>query len=664
MLPPTLSSKAPLLLCLLLLSSMMIVMPACAQNKLSLTASDRISNRPNDLWKYYMHGCVDHFATPVDLEDLIDSTQSQVTWIDDPIRNPYKQSHGKAILVASKKQDFITLAKPLFTVKNKSDANRKLRVYFWMKGINAGMREDVWKAPNIALIHKDANGKTLKTDGTRLHTVGDFDWHCYYIDTHVHKRTQNIYLQLTNKVRGKAAFTGISYEWVTPQNSFSINDKQDPITGSTAPNVYMDELPSHVQSKRGSRYPWHFLKGVKAIPDMVGQQYDIVTAQGLKHYFQDHPHTLQPYHRHHAIMYLPGMFYKGSVGKAKVGGNLWPDPDPNWIENFAKPFLAEQDPKTGYWRTIHGLNMGLTFHYANMLFRYYSPARSDRERRINSTFQIGLKYIPYANNIIDSTLAMQSHTPDGKLAAWGRSAYRYTQNPDDDDHKCDFGTTWDAIYLLRIAEHNPEVDEQRKAKIYQAIKAAYGYLLKHNVLPEGTWKLRDSHEHPTRSSYMAGLIEDSHWLEWRVDPTMAPPAVRFKNAMLHVDFKDSNHQSVRLFAVPENFDLSQLDETHMIGIIQKTGHLASEMDPYVGVKYIRQAGQAMWGIDTKMPDKSHWRYQRYTYWKLRKIRGDLIVTIDSKPLKLPEIDQTKMDLYVTASNWYGEQSKPLRVVKP
>ena len=109
MLPQTLSFKASLWLCLLFLSSMIISMPACAQNNLSLTASDRTTNRPSDLWKYYMHGCVDHFATPVKIDSLIDSTQqSQVNLIEDPISNPYKQSNGKAILVVSKKHDSVT----------------------------------------------------------------------------------------------------------------------------------------------------------------------------------------------------------------------------------------------------------------------------------------------------------------------------------------------------------------------------------------------------------------------------------------------------------------------------------------------------------------------------------------------------------------------------
>lgn len=635
-----------------------MTIPACAQTKLQLTETDRISNRPADLWQYYMHGCVDHFATPVDLENLTDSSQlSNVT-----INTPYKHFSGKAITVDGKGKEKITLDKPIDLDLR---PNQKLRLYVWMKGENAGMREDIWKAPNFGIVLKNAKGKTLRSSDTRYHTVGDFDWHCYHLDTHIHKNTAAIYLTFSNVVRGKASFTSISYEWVNKTNDLSVNDQQDPITGSCAPNVYKDELPSHVQSDRGTRYPWAFLKGVNAIGALTGQQYDITTQVGLKHYFQDHPHTLQPYHRHHSIMYLPSLYRNGKDTKAdNIDQTLWPNPYDGWIDDFAQLLLEEQDSDTGYWRTIHGLNMGLTFHYANMLFRYYSPQRTDRPLRTNS-LHIGLKYIPHANNIIDTTLMMQAHTDDGKLAAWNRSAYRYTTDPDSDDHNCDFGTTWDAIYLLRIAALNPEVDEQRKAKVYDAIKAAYGYLLKHNIQNDGTWKLKDKDPHPTRSSYMYGLIEDSHWLEWRIDPNITTPTVKRVGNTIHATFTNPEHNSIRIFTVPEGFDLSQLDETHMVGIIQNTGHHPSNMDPYIGMQAIRAGGKAMWGLDNSMPDEDHWRYQRYTYWKIRKLSANLLSTTDAKAITLPtESLKPNMRLYATAANWYGEQSKPFLIPNP
>lgn len=638
MYPTALPDKGLLCVCLMFCSILVMSVNASGQSSLGLTADNRTVNRPPDLWQYFMHGCVDQFASPVAWDTLIDPAKDHVRLVDDPIRNPYKHSASKALVVDAHKQDHITLSRPLPLPTTDAIGNRDLRVYFWMKGINAGMREDVWKAPNIALILKDSKGKILKRDATKLHTVGDFDWHCYYTDVNLHPRTKNVYLQMENKVRGKALFSSISVEWVNQANVFSTNDKQDPITGSCAPNVYKDELPSHVQSVRGTRYPWHFLKGVKVIPAMTDQQYDVVSLDGLTHYFQDHPHTLQPYHRHHSIMYLPGLYYRGKDEKADNGQTLWPDPQPDWIDQFAKLLMAEQDPKTGYWRTIHGLNMGLTFHYSNMLFRYHSPRRSDRPLRTNPTFQIGIKSIPHANHIIDTTLGMQAHTDDGKLAAWNRSAYRFTTEPDKESSNCDFGTTWDAIYLLRIAELNPEVGQAHKDKIYQSIKTAFGYVLNHNILPDGTWKLKDTDKYPTRSSYMYGLIEDSHWLEWRIDPNLPQPNVTLNDNTLSVQFTDPQINSVRVYAVPKGFDIAKLNETNMIGIIQKTGHVAAQMDPFIGQAHINQAGKAMWGISTDMPSPDDWRYERYFWWKLRKLSKDLQVTTDAASLQLPALD--------------------------
>lgn len=651
------------MLSIYLLLGCVLIMPetVSAQSSYTPTDQDRISNRPAELWKYYMHGCVDTFATPVSLDQLVDPAVDKFRFTKETMDNPYRQFTGKVVSVEGWKKDTITFSKP-FLVTDSTMVNKKLRVYCWMRGKNAGMREDVWKAPNFGLIFKDDQDKTIKSGHTSFHTVGDFDWHCYYMDAYVHPRTSKILLQLKNQVRGLAYFSHLSWEWVTPANDFAVNDMQDPITGSTAPNVYMDELPSHVQSPSGTRYPWNFLKGVKAIPDMAGQKYDIISIDGLAEYFNDHPHTLQPYHRHHSIMYLPGRYYRGSEYKTDNGQLLWPDPQPGWIDQFAKLLMAEQDPKTGYWRTMHGLNMGLTFHYSNMLFRYYSPRRADRELRTNPGFQIGIKYIPYANNIIDTTLAMQAHTDDGQLAAWNRSAYRYTIEPDaSSKQNCDFGTTWDAIYLLRIAEHNPEVDEARKAKVYQSIKAAFGYLLRNNIQPDGAWKLSDLDKYPTSPSYMSGLIEDSHWLEWRIDPTMAAPNVTLKENSLAASFTDPQQTSVRVFVVPKGFDITKLDETKMIGIIQKTGHLAAEMDAYVGQAFIRTAGKNMWGISEEMPAESDWQYQRYSWWKRRKLSKEMIITVNSKPLLIPALDQQQTELYVTAANWYGEQSAPVRL---
>lgn len=660
----SLKLRATLSVCLLIGVVSGVNQTATAQNTYTPTPDDRISNRPQNLWKYYMHGCVDTFATPVTLDQLIEPQTDKFRFTRETMNNPYKQYTGKIVSVEGWRNNTITFSKP-FLVTDAGMTNRKLRVYFWMKGKNAGMREDVWKAPNIALIFKDDQGKTIKSGHTGFHTVGDFDWHCYYLDAQIHPKTSAIYLQLNNSVRGLAYFSHFSWEWVTQANDFTPNDMQDPVTGSTAPNVYMDELPSHVQSPSGSRYPWHFLKGVSTIPEMTGQKYDIVSLQGLADYFNDHPHTLQPYHRHHSIMYLPGRYYRGSKTQAENGQLLWPDPQPDWIDTFAKLLMAEQDPQTGYWRTMHGLNMGLTFHYANMLFRYYSPRRADRQLRTNPDFQIGLKYIPYANNIIDTTLAMQAHTDEGELAAWNRSAYRYTTDPDGaSKQNCDFGTTWDAIYLLRIAEHNPEVDDARKAKVYQAIKAAYGYLLRNNIQPDGAWKLSDTDKYPTSSSYMSGLIEDSHWLEWRIDKSIPSPDVHLKDGLLNATFSHEQHTAIRVFALPKETKLDQLDETHMIGIIQKTGHIAAEMDPYVAVDFIKKAGKAMWGISDEIPDKDDWRYHRYTWWKLRKISKTLIVTTDNHPLKLSDLDVKQYDLYVTAANWYGEQSSPIQIPWP
>jgi len=325
--------------------------------------------------------------------------------------------------------------------------------------------------------------------------------------------------------------------------------------------------------------------------------------------------------------------------------------------------LAEQDPDTGYWRTTHGLNMGLTFHYANMLFRHYSPKRFDQPLIRNSNFNIGVEYIPRAKKIIETTLGMQARKPNGELAAWSRSAYRFTTEPDGDDHKCDFGTTWDAIYLMRIACINPEVDDALREQVYQSIKSAFKYILENNILPDGNWLQRETYQYPTRSSYMFHLMEDSHWLEWRMNPAeISAPSGEIRDGRLHVAFLPEQ-TSIRVFSVPDEFDIADLDETKLIGVIQQTGHIPVEMDPFAGMKLIRDAGNTMWGISISMPDESDTSYNHYINWKIRKLPETLVYTVDSAPLDVSGVGKN-CKIYITACSWYGEQSSAVYIPWP
>ena len=71
-----------------------------------------------------------------------------------------------------------------------------------------------------------------------------------------------------------------------------------------------------------------------------------------------------------------------------------------------------------------------------------------------------------------------------------------------------------------------------------------------------------------------------------------------------------------------------------------------------------------WGINNDMPAEDHWRYQRYTYWKMRKLSDDLIVTDDNHPITLPATASGEnIAIYATAVNWYGEQSPPVLITK-
>ncbi len=618
---------------------------------LTATAAEP-AERPAELWRWYMHGITDDKATPVRL----DAIPELAPLLDSKTRldTPFKKSGEAAVKLMKPKE--VTF--PLLT-DCKAVRGKKIRIFFWLKGFKVGYK-DGWHAPNIVVIPRDRDGRSLYAYDSGFHTEGTYPWHCYYVDRFIPKETESLWLKLYTP-NGVAHFTGIGWEPVGPENTYDANFEQDPHSGSLAPNVCYDQMPEHMTQGQGTKYPWEWLRGGKI--GLIGQPDDVTTKAGFRDYYFNMAKK-RPEHMNHAILYMGGMFRSGQEQK------LLPPMEDGWLENFAQILMADQDPATGYWHDGKALSLGLTFHLCNMHFRRYELQRSDRED-ISSSLAL-VDYVPRAREMILQTLKQQSTwtAPDGvtRPAAWSRAAYRYTLKPDDSKDKCYLGSTWDAIYLLRLASRCVD-DPALKAQVYDSVKNAMFYMLHKNVTDDGQWLSSDLDDHPSNPSYIVNIMQDVHYLERKIDPAMPTPEVSCRpSASGGTEFSGkvpAGADSIRIYIADSGIPAGKIDETSLAGVIQRTGHKFYEMDPFVGCDKTRHALNRRFGTSLELPPESDWRGKRYLPWKFRKLKLPLPFTTDNQPLTLP----AKLDgkaVYISSCNWYGEESPlvPLSVSTP
>jgi len=621
------------------------------------TPSTRKANREPELWLHYQHGVVDHFATPFRFEDLLGEGQTAGKWLDreQPIRNPFKESTQAAIRCVRSAR--IELARPL-PLPMDEVRGKRVRIFFWMKGRDVGARNNTWHCPDVDVIAKDAKGRVLSSSYSSLKSQRTFPWHCFYTDRFVPADAAGLYLRVYNKFHGTAWFSTPSWERLGEHTTYGSDEKQDPHTGSLSKNPLHEALAYHLGCGYGGKHEWRFVLGSKI--GMKGHTHDITTKEGLRRYYfekaKKHPDEMN-----HAVLHLQSMYRTGLSRK------LLPPMEEGWLGHLAKIIIDDQDPETGYWHDSRDLSLGLTFHLCDMHFRYYNIPRPDRPDRIFPGQDLGLKRVPRAEQIIRTTLMMQSSYVDAegvkRKAAWNTAAYRYTTEPDQYPDKCWLATTWDAIYLIRLASRY--VGEDLQKEVHDSVKAAFRYVLHEMVYDDGTFRQKDTDDHPTSGGYMYHIMQDSSWLERRVLPDVPRPKmtlVRERDKLTVTWIEPSEmHSSLRIYAAPAGTDTAKVDESHLLGIIHRAGNKVYEMDPFLAVQKIRRAIATRWGSPMELPPPTSWRGKKYLPWKLRRIHYPLAHSDGLEPLALPDADAA--DLYVSAATWYGEECPPTLLLK-
>jgi len=360
--------------------------------------------------------------------------------------------------------------------------------------------------------------------------------------------------------------------------------------------------------------------------------YDLTTNAGLKQYYFTVAKK-SPHHMCQAVRFLVNLYHHGAKFR------LLPQPEEDWLRNLAIMVLKDQDPETGFWGyEAAPRSMAVTYHIIDGMFGHCPIPRPDREDFPVPWMSIGVKKVPNAPRIIDTVFSLRA-SPNGKggvkeLPAWPAYVYDYKDGlPRKGGHQCALASTSNAIYLLRVASRF--VGPSLQPRIYKTVREAFRYVQEKCITPDGLWKQRDTDAGVTSGAFLPRIIDSSSYLERRLEPRMATPivaAVSPREGVRLFSWSDAaaDCTSVRVYAAPKGTSPLDLNETHLVGIIQRTGSKITEMDPFVALRRLKEASRQHWNLNWGLGSHS------YTQWKLAMLREPLPATTYCNPLKLTD----------------------------
>ncbi len=600
------------------------------------SAADRKSNRPVELWRYYMHGTVDLFASPLQL------SFPPREWQKTTFETPYFTEQTDIVKIGKETRN----SEPIdFDLKKYR--GQKIRFFYWMRGIETGRKRtpQSWNdCPQFAVIQKNTGGKQISRIDSRNGAVGTFPWHCYYLDVQIAPSAAKLVFQIKNVHNGEAEFGRFSYEVITAENTYDADEQQDPDTGSNAAFPWYEPINFHfiVKTGFGSKYTWNFLRGPAG--GMIGQPYDLTTFEGLHKYYKESV-KVDLDQMNHGLMY-----FGVRLSTAKKNNVLPPNMPDNYLDEVARMLIEDQDPKTGYWGTESvPLSMSCTFHLVDMLFNF-GIERTDEEAKKPMVNRCIAPYLPNPEAMVKTTIQLQStYNNQGKkeLAAWSQAAYNYTDNPDVDKSRGVMGTTMNAMRLLRMSYRfvNPELQKQ----IDTSVEAAFKYILIHCTTPEGLFMMSDDAPGPSRPAYFHSIIEASRYLEKRTDTSLPKPMVKVSGSQITCEKWLDRQNSIRIYALPEGSDPAKLSSPEIIGIISRGSKTMIDLDPLMATRRCAEASRKNWG--SKVSPYLHY-LQRKVF---KELKSDLPATMDGKPLTL----EMPKKIAITAVDWYGRESEPV-----
>ena len=625
------------------------------------TATERKTGRPAALWQAYMHGVVDQFAKQIKLQSLYRTDESSAALFD-PDQIPVTALATVSAPSVRLEAGTVLEADAKLPIVISSWRGKQLRLFVWMKGKGTGLAGDSWgSAPGMDVLFKAADGTVLAAAPAHMKTLGTFPWHCYYRDVvmPITEGLEGVYVRFHNRGAGTAWFAGLAWEAVGLQNTFSADEKQDPATGSLAPNPKFDELPAHLRWGKARRYDWKFFRGPAGGAPGIG--FDLTTVAGFRDYYrsrakQDRQHMCQ------AVRFLADWYHHGTRAQ------LLPPMEDGWLAGVAAVIVADQDPETGFWG-FEGTprSMAVTWSLVDGLFGARRIRRPDREDVPMPWLSIGVP-LPHSDRIIDTVLAMQQRSGNGTSQdsprqAWTLAAYDYAGDektriagPD----TC-LAATSNAIELLRIAVRHTEPG--RYEDVHAAVRAAVGAVLDKCVTTNALWKQLETDTAPTTGAFMPRIIANSMILEGRINEQMQPPTVavtRIRDGVWGFDWVASLPEvvAVRIYVAPAGTRPDQLSEPYLAGIIQRSQGRPAEIDPIVATNRLKMASRPRWGTNWDPMGAA-----TYTSFKLDRMVRPPAVRQAGDVLELELPDPARSEVYVAAVSRYGELSRPRRLAE-
>ncbi len=642
------------------------------------TAQDRLTARPPELWVTYMHGVVDFFARPVPWEDLLAESQPAETWLDPSAvvaNNPFRNSPMPALRLQAGQE--IVSGKPLVNAEQLAEhAGKTLRIFVWMCAKDSGQGQYLWNAaPRLDVLLTHTSGALLSSFTGPMASRGTFPWHCYYRDVPIPPaqarlveeaasvlpdgltRARGLYVRAVNPASGTAWFSTLSWEVVDASTALAPADRQDPRTGSLAPNPAVDELPVHLASgkvlHRGLEpaAPWAFLQGPQG---GAGRVPDLLSAEGLKAYIEGVARH-DPHHLLQGVARLPEWYHSGAAF-----GCLPPHPE-RWIEDLGRQMLAAQDSETGLWGYAQApRSMAATAVIVERMFGGWSFRRADRASDPQPWLSCGEVALPNPESIARTVLSQQSAAAGSRgKGAWSIIAGHYaTPLQLSADTSCSLAATADAVFLLRRV--GEKVSGALRARCDRAVQEGLEQAWRACVLPSGLWLQTSLDAGPSTGGILARLLEASPWLEFRTNPQIGLPGVPDQitagKASFTVPWREPTPDAiaVRLYIAPAGTAGTALGDQYLAGVIQASDGDVRTMDPLLAALTLRRVARARWG-------QAGFEDFPYTAWKLGLIREDLPVSLEGAPLELPLPKDPGAAIFACAVNAAGETSRPLPI---
>lgn len=608
--------------------------------------AERKSDRPTELWRYYMHGVGDFFATPFEA-----SFKSELM-VREQIDTPYFK-HDAAVV---RLEPGTVIHSEALPIDLSSLKGKQLRIHYWMRGETVDrtpVRNSYSDAPQLLVVLRDDKGRQLSAITSHNGGVGNFPWHGYYQDTLISPRAASIHLRLRNSKSRQAWFGRFSWELIDESNSYSQNEKQEPETGSLAAFPWYEPINFHLFAKPpGTQHVWNFLRGPSA--GMIGQPYDLTTLEGLRNYYRESV-KVDLDQMNHGIMYFPMRYHQAK------DANVLPKMEDGWLEEVGRLVIADQDPETGYWGTKWlPQSMSVTFHFIDMLFafgidRYDEAAKPDPKRCIAPT-------LPHPEQIVKTTFKLQStYEAEGtkKLAAWNQAAYNFTDNPDASRSRCALGTSMNAIRMLRICRSFVKPETQREIDV--SVKAAFRYIMDNCVNSDWLWTQQDIDTVTSKPAYFMNIINFSHYLEKRYDAQVPIPELSMEKTPDGIricwrKWRDGQN-SFRFYVTDDTRGgVDGLKTEMIVAIINRGEKRPTEVDPLIAVRNCVNAGEENW----KLSIPWHSRIVR----EMKALNQQIMVRTASEEVLIPEkLIPQGHSLTATAVDWYGAESAPVEIYR-